>query len=203
MDNDSTCMASPAMLSCYLRRSAQVFAFSIWQPWQAIGDLTFGRSRRHMGSKTTSSSRRIGRRWSGPKIGVSRRSRRVGRRWSGPKIGVRRRSRRIGRRWMWPDGGVSRRALSGPSSLNEVASPDGQFDFAVSATLAAAAGGLGLCPTPLSPPCGLPLISSRHCRYYPYCGPFIASSSAPPRSRWATPCSRRCSSAGCCSWRSL
>ena len=185
MDNDSTCMASPAMLSCYLRRSAQVFAFSIWQPWQAIGDLTFGRSRRHMGSKTTSSSRRIGRRW------------------SGPKIGVRRRSRRIGRRWMWPDGGVSRRALSGPSSLNEVASPDGQFDFAVSATLAAAAGGLGLCPTPLSPPCGLPLISSRHCRYYPYCGPFIASSSAPPRSRWATPCSRRCSSAGCCSWRSL
>ena len=165
-------MASPAMLSCYLRRSAQVFAFSIWQPWQAIGHLTFGRGRRHMGSKTTSSSRRIGRRWSGPN-------------------------------------GVRRRALSGPSgpsSLNEVASPDGQFDFAVSATLAAAAGGLGLCPTPLSPPCGLPLISSRHCRYYPYCGPFIASSSAPPRSRWATPCrpcSRRCSSAGCCSWRSL
>ena len=194
------------MLSCYLRRSAQVFAFSIWQPWQAIGHLTFGRGRRHMGSKTTSSSRRIGRRWSGPNFGISRRSRRIRRRWSGPN-GVRSRalsgpsgpsSRRIGRRW--------RRALSGPSgpsSLNEVASPDGQFDFAVSATLAAAAGGLGLCPTPLSPPCGLPLISSRHCRYYPYCGPFIASSSAPPRSRWATPCSRRCSSAGCCSWRSL
>ena len=107
------------MLSCYLRRSAQVFAFSIWQPWQAIGHLTFGRGRRHMGSKTTSSSRRIGRRWSGPNIGVRRRA------LSGP---------------------------SGPSSLNEVASPDGQFDFAVSATLAAAAGGLGLCPTPLSPP---------------------------------------------------